>query len=61
MKLPKTIYVFVGGSGDSEYLDAGDNPERIENDGERVGIYELREIKTKRIVHSLEPAKKKKR
>jgi hypothetical protein len=58
MKLPNVIYVTVGGSGDSEYLDAHDTPDKIELDLVKVGIYELRDIQIKHITHSLEKKKK---
>ncbi len=60
MKLPKLIYVTVDGEGYGQYLAADATPDSKE-DGDKVGLYELREIQTKKITHSLEKPKKSRR
>jgi hypothetical protein len=51
-KLPKTIYVKWAGEEDGAYLEADTTPDSSEH-GDQVGVYELRETKTKRITHEL--------
>ena len=58
-KLPKLIYVTLRASGSNgEYLEADAKPDGKE-DGDKVGIYELRETRIMRITHSLENPKRK--
>jgi hypothetical protein len=52
-KFPKTIYVKREQDQNSSYFLADESPDSVEH-GERVGIYELQEVKTKRVDHSLE-------
>ncbi len=58
-KLPKLIYVTLRSpEASGEYLEADATPGGKE-DGDKVGIYELKEIKIQRITHSLEKPKRK--
>ena len=52
-RFPKVIYVQwePPGSRDEPYITAAEIPDGL--DGERVAIYELKEVKTKKIVESL--------
>lgn len=53
LKFPKQIYVKREEDTDgSSYLLADETPDTIE-DGEKVAIYELREVQTKRVTHTL--------
>ncbi len=47
--LPKQIY--VKWDGDPQYLDASDTPHG--EDGDKIGIYQLVEVKTKKITQEL--------
>jgi hypothetical protein len=54
MKFPKTIYITQEKSeGLDPYLVADATTDSVENRS-KVGVYELREIKTKRVDHRLE-------
>jgi len=50
-KFPKQIFVLWGGD-DEPYLDANKTPNGIE-DGERVAIYQLVEVKTQKVTQEL--------
>jgi len=53
-KLPKTIYVKWGGvDEDSLYLSADVEITGLD-DGDQVGVYELRAVSTKRVKHTLD-------
>jgi hypothetical protein len=47
-EFPKTIYVNWEGEKDERFLLANERMENIESD-KKVGIYELKEIKTKKV------------
>lgn len=52
MKLPKTVYVRIEKENSGyEYLVATESPDG--ENGERVGVYQLKEIKTRKIQESL--------
>jgi hypothetical protein len=51
--LPSLVYVKWERDGDEPYLALYETPEGPD-DGDLVGIYELRDTKTKRVVHALE-------
>lgn len=53
-KLPKTVYVKFEkeNNGGDTFLVADETPDSFE-DGETVGVYELKETKTKRVSHEL--------
>lgn len=53
-QFPPTLYVYLLEKGtDSEFLNAERDPTNAP-DGEHVAIYELKEVKTKRVDHSIE-------
>jgi hypothetical protein len=51
--LPSEILVRRVVDGDDDYLLADTDPAGFEN-GDFVGVYELREVKVKRVKHTLE-------
>ena len=52
-KFPKSVFVkWEDDSNDTYLLVVDDHTDKIE-DGEAVAIYELREVKTKRVTHEL--------
>ncbi len=51
-KFPGTIYVVWDGELEEEYLVANEDPVGI-GDGEKVGVYELQEVKTKKVTDEL--------
>jgi hypothetical protein len=51
--LPDTVFVYRDGEGEDEYLYA-DEDMLAAGDGTLIGVYELREVKVKRIKHTLE-------
>ena len=50
--LPKQIYVRWENESDEPYLGASETPDGIE-DGVKVGVYQLCEVKTKKITEEL--------
>jgi len=51
-KFPKTVYVkWEPSDNEPPYLSASERPDG--EDGEKVGIYILKEIKTRRVVKTL--------
>lgn len=52
-ELPRTIYVVREQDEESSWLNTNETTDDID-DNETVGVYELREVKTKRITHTLE-------
>jgi len=53
MKFPKQIFVTVQNDGDDEFLLANVDLVEIGADGDKVGIYELVEVKKKKITDEL--------
>lgn len=51
-KLPDKIYVTIEGERNEQWLYASDTADSV-GDGVRVGVYQLSEIVTKKIEHSL--------
>ncbi len=51
-KLPKTIFIQIDGDGKDEWFNA--NTEIAELDDGKVGVYELKEVQTRRTEHHLE-------
>ena len=52
VKLPKEVFVHWGGDAPDQYLDARETTDGID-DGIKVGIYRLVEVKTQRITEEL--------
>ena len=51
-KFPKMLYVTREGERDGEYFNAEEDASGAEN-GVKVAVYQLVEIKTKRVTHQL--------
>ncbi len=52
MKFPKEIFVIVETDADSEYLVASKDLD-VGEDGEKVGVYKLVEVKKKKVTEEL--------
>jgi len=52
--LPRVVYVKWEREGDEEYLLVSEKMDGIGSDGEKIGVYELKQVKIKRIRESLE-------
>jgi hypothetical protein len=52
-QFPADLYITHAGDGDGEYFDVSTTAEAAE-DGESVAIYELKEVRRKKITHELE-------
>jgi hypothetical protein len=51
-KLPKTIYIVREEDAGDSYLIATKDTDTIDH-GQQVGVYELREVMTKQVTHTL--------
>lgn len=49
---PKQVFITREGERDGEYLQASETPNDAEN-GQTVAVYELRDVKRKRVTHEL--------
>lgn len=57
-KLPSKIYVFWEGDAPEQYLSAQETNRGIE-DGTKVGIYELADLRTQNVTEKLLPRERK--
>lgn len=53
-EFPKHIFVTVEGDGADDTFLSATATHDVVGDGQKVAIYELREVKTKRVTHELE-------
>lgn len=53
MKFPKVIFVMIDGDAKEEYLVADSSLETVGSDGDKIAVYELVEVKAKKVTEEL--------